>query len=1725
MLGRESASTAANQLVIGSNSYGVTTGYLGNGVTAASPSGFTLNATGGSGTNIAGASLTFAGGRATGNAAGGDIIFQTSDAGASGTTLQTLTAKMTLTETGNLGIATTSPWGLLSVNPNGITGPAFVVGSSTQCVTGDTRLRRRKRRRGKNGALTDDYDYDEVQIKDAQEGDEIASLDERTGAIVWSRVNALMDMGVKQTYKLTTTDGRVIRTTGNHPYLVRDLKERAAKHASPIAGAGWLPVSDIAEGDYIAAPKPRLGVFIDDANMFYGRRKAGMTLDWQAIHDELATRFDIVAMRYHLTVPRESDSSAFGKTQAFVRTLPACLALCEKPLKYIRATRPDGTPDVEKKGDVDMEIAVDVWRHIEHLDAVLIFAGDSDYVALRDEILRRGRKVAFASFDQTISWEIRAQAHLLFDKIAVGNRTQNKAPSAGLGVLSHHLWYSPASMLSSRDKDGSVESGMAWVQVSAIEPVAEEQVFDIEVADTHNFIGNDIVAHNTYLTVTNGGNVGIGTTSPWTKLAIEATAGSESFSIGSSTATHFLVNKDGNVGVGTAAPTQLLHIAGSTSRGLFNSGHAAFGSSGAIATNKLIDVRETYSNTSGTQTGLYSDVTFDTAGSQGISGIWGEARLTASSGTYTNAATGVYGEALADGAGGTVTFLMGMLTLANARSAVSVTNAYGIYNQIAKGAGTITNAYGMYYLNIPNANIDTGVTTGTVTNQYGIGITNLTRGTSRNVGILLDDGTVGASPTGNFGILQESTYVNSLAGNVGIGTTSPAQLLSVSGNGYLTGGLGIGQTETTAGNITGTGRLSITSTSATSTFSTGGLTVGTSQFVVQQTSGNVGIGTTGPDEKTHIFVASAGTVTANTNTDLIIENNANTGINFLTPNTATQFILFGDPDNTGIGRITYDHNVDLMGFYVNGADRAVINSSGNVGIGTTSPSALLAVTGGAGTYVTSGGNVGIGVAAPAAQLHVVRTTNTLPARIDIAGYVDINVGTLELRDTSSFATGVGGRLVFNGASDVGAFNAVSVIQGIKENATQGNNATALTFYTQTSGATGVERVRIDSSGNVGIGTTSPGTALTVNVATGGEIGRFASGASGDAYIRVDAGSSRGYFGTNRDSNSFVGTLATTNFSLRTDNTDRVTINTSGNVGIGTTSPSAFNGATGKVTIVPGGTGNTTPGLLVGGTDANTDIGISLVNTAASGRHWQILSSGGATGIGAGNLNFYDLTTGGNGGARLSINSSGNVGIGTTSPAQLLSVSGNGYLTGGLGIGQTETTAGNITGTGRLSITSTSATSTFSTGGLTVGTSQFVVQQSSGNVGIGTTSPGSLLSVSGSSGFGLVNTGTGNTFYAYDEASDASPFVIDNAGNVGIGTTGPTEKLHVNGSGITRLLVSSSDNNPELIVRAGGGAVDPNFIFQSEGGTRIAGIGGSGGSSLVFSAGTTADVKVKLDSAGNVGIGTTSPWRTLSVVGTMAINGLSAVAGTDASVCIDATTLEVTTQAGDSCAASSARFKNSIAALPEGGLDVLSALRPVSFKYNDDISSTTYWGFIAEEAASTSPQFAYFNPDGTVQTINITALLSITVKAVQELAGKFVAFAEQVNDVAAAILGFQEEFVTKRLCLGATCITETELKTLLAGSGQSTAPASGSFSGGSSLGSSSFGTLDTADAAAGGIPAEIPAKAPEAESSLVAEAPADILVEVVQESVPPAETTADVPPTEPAPESAATAPAG
>ena len=81
--------------------------YIGNGKTRTAPATFNIQGTGGSGTDIAGAALTLAGGQGTGTGAGGSIIFQTAPAGASSSTLNSLSTRMTIDSVGRVGIGAT----------------------------------------------------------------------------------------------------------------------------------------------------------------------------------------------------------------------------------------------------------------------------------------------------------------------------------------------------------------------------------------------------------------------------------------------------------------------------------------------------------------------------------------------------------------------------------------------------------------------------------------------------------------------------------------------------------------------------------------------------------------------------------------------------------------------------------------------------------------------------------------------------------------------------------------------------------------------------------------------------------------------------------------------------------------------------------------------------------------------------------------------------------------------------------------------------------------------------------------------------------------------------------------------------------------------------------------------------------------------------------------------------------------------------------------------------------------------------------------------------------------------------------------------------------------------------------------------------------------------------------------------------------------------------------
>jgi hypothetical protein len=107
---------------------------------------------------------------------------------------------------------------------------------------------------------------------------------------------------------------------------------------------------------------------------------------------------------------------------------------------------------------------------------------------------------------------------------------------------------------------------------------------------------------------------------------------------------------------------------------------------------------------------------------------------------------------------------------------------------------------------------------------------------------------------------------------------------------------------------------------------------------VDASTDRVGVGTNAPEGKLHILASSAGTVTAPSDFPLVLEGTTIAGISLLSSNAGEGRLWFGDPDDNDVGRIEYAHGTNAMTFRTNGTDRAVIDSSGNLGLGVT-PSA------------------------------------------------------------------------------------------------------------------------------------------------------------------------------------------------------------------------------------------------------------------------------------------------------------------------------------------------------------------------------------------------------------------------------------------------------------------------------------------------------------------------------------------------------------------------------------------------------------------------------------------------------------------------------------------------------------------------------------------------------------------------------------------------------------------
>jgi hypothetical protein len=363
------------------------------------------------------------------------------------------------------------------------------------------------------------------------------------------------------------------------------------------------------------------------------------------------------------------------------------------------------------------------------------------------------------------------------------------------------------------------------------------------------------------------------------------------------------------------------------------------------------------------------------------------------------------------------------------------------------------------------------------------------------------------------------------SGNLGLGVTPSAwgsgrTALQIGGSGYV---IGVGQIDVGV-NYYYNGAYRYVGTGYASSYQsynglhawynapsgTAGNAISFTQAMTLDASGNLLVGTTSSIDGARITSVAAGSVSLGLNgsggAGMIVRHPAANQIDFTTVATSSFFT-----------------------FSSNTTERVRIDSSGNVGIGVSSPSAKLHVAGSGNLAINSRGNLLVSDGGTATQ-----------------------------------TAGEGGQISFGAwlNGDLSEPYPMGVIRGVSESSTTNDNRGALVFGTAATSATVSERMRIDSAGNVGVGITNPGSYA--KLAVNGSVGI--------------AGGNPAYFYNSANSNyASIASVDTNGLAFATGATERVRIASNGDLYIARTS--TFSYANGKVCIQADGVGN--PGLVVG----------------------------------------------------------------------------------------------------------------------------------------------------------------------------------------------------------------------------------------------------------------------------------------------------------------------------------------------------------------------------------------------------------------------------------------------------------------------------------------------------------------------------------------------------------------
>ncbi len=322
------------------------------------------------------------------------------------------------------------------------------------------------------------------------------SLHEESGRIVPRAVTDVMENGVKPVFALTTALGKQVVATGNHPFLTKK---------------GWKWLEELAVGEEIATPRvlplargaswPRHQLVALAALLTGSASHEGCTARLKLGSPELAADFAQVVRQFPLTegtvqgaevkvAPPQPFAGAGGGAMAWQQQESCCFAnWAEAHGLFDPAQRLPR--EVFTLRDTDLELLLGrIWSAAGTLSSTpsLKVSTEASARDVQHLLLRLGIVAQIRANNS--GWSVRVGSGLALERFhhriaphLVGRDGERKA------LLEAIL---------SRSRSGEEQSDVVWDEVVSIEPRGEEMTYDLTVDETHNFVADGIVVHNSH---------------------------------------------------------------------------------------------------------------------------------------------------------------------------------------------------------------------------------------------------------------------------------------------------------------------------------------------------------------------------------------------------------------------------------------------------------------------------------------------------------------------------------------------------------------------------------------------------------------------------------------------------------------------------------------------------------------------------------------------------------------------------------------------------------------------------------------------------------------------------------------------------------------------------------------------------------------------------------------------------------------------------------------------------------------------------------------------------------------------------------------------------------------------------------------------------------------------------------------------------------------------------